>query len=277
MGASTIEHVILTRFNLATPGREEEIRNRPGWLSRRFELFERFCLPSIAAQTCQDFTWIIYFDKDTPQEFKDRIAELQTQFPFVPYFTGLFPADGWRNSVREILGQRGKAPDWLISTRLDNDDALASRYVARIQDAAQAESGPGATAFNITHGCVMTPDRIYDLPHRSNPFFSLLEPYGAEIKTAFAIQHMTLAEHAQVVQIDGPPGWLQIIHGDNVSNKIRGTLIRPEDARAEFFEGAIDGIPAPHPLTLWTENGLKAPLRRLRDRLAAARRQPTYN
>ncbi len=48
-------HLILTRFNLATPGRESAIRNRPGWLAERFDLFERICLPSVASQTCRDF------------------------------------------------------------------------------------------------------------------------------------------------------------------------------------------------------------------------------
>lgn len=96
-------HVLMTRFNLATPGRESAIRNRPGWLAQRFDLFERYCLPSVAAQTVRDFKWIIYFDKDTPEDFRARIERLREVFPFTPYFTGLFPGTGWRESITATL------------------------------------------------------------------------------------------------------------------------------------------------------------------------------
>lgn len=271
-----LQHVILTRFNLATPGREEDIRNQPGWLSRRFDLFERICLPSMVAQTDQDFVWIIYFDKDTPQEFKDRTAQLQKQFPFVPYYTGLFPGDGWRKSVQEVLSDKGLSPAQLVSTRLDNDDALASDYAQRIKAAAQAQGSEGPVAFNITAGCIMTKDRLYQTQHQSNAFFSILEPFDDAMKTAPAIQHMTLASHGPVIQIDGRPGWLQVVHGENVSNKVRGARTRPTDLADCFFPGALAHIPEPTAAALLAENAVITPLRRLRDRLAALRRQPTY-
>ena len=34
--ADDFAHVVTTRFNLATPGRESAFRNRPGWLAERF-------------------------------------------------------------------------------------------------------------------------------------------------------------------------------------------------------------------------------------------------
>ena len=36
------------------------------------ELFERYTLPSVVAQTCQDFVWIILIDGDSPQWFLDK-------------------------------------------------------------------------------------------------------------------------------------------------------------------------------------------------------------
>ena len=99
MDANAFTHVIQTRFNLATPGRELAIRTQPGWLLERFQLFELWCLPSVAAQTSRNFTWLIYFDEGTPEVFRKRIANLQRVFPFVPVFTGLFPGDGWARSA----------------------------------------------------------------------------------------------------------------------------------------------------------------------------------
>lgn len=271
-----IEHVILTRFNLATPGREEEIRNKPGWLARRFDLFERYCLPSMVAQTNQNFTWIIYFDEGTPVEFKERIARLRETFPFVPFYTGLFPGDGWRKSVQAVLAERGLSPDFLLSTRLDNDDALANDFVERMQATANARVGEGALGLNITAGCIMTDDRIYEIRHPSNAFFSLLEPFNDTLRTAPSIQHMTLAARVPVVQVDGGAGWLQVVHGENVSNKIRGRRVQPVEVKHQFFDGAVMGVPPAQAAALLAENAVLTPLRRLRDKLAAIRRQPTH-
>ncbi len=43
-----VDHVLLTRFNLPTPGVEGLIRAREGWLQDRIELFELYCAPSVA-------------------------------------------------------------------------------------------------------------------------------------------------------------------------------------------------------------------------------------
>ena len=58
---TVIDHVFLTRFNLPSGGTEARIRARETWLAERWTLFERYCAPSVAAQTSDRFRWIIYF------------------------------------------------------------------------------------------------------------------------------------------------------------------------------------------------------------------------
>ena len=126
-------HVILTRFNLATPGRESAIRNQPGWLAGRFELFERYCLPTLAAQrgvSAGGFRWIVYFDDGTPEPFRARIEACRRVADFHPFFTPIFPGEQWGISARAVLAAEGRAAPWLLSTRLDNDDGLAVDFVA---------------------------------------------------------------------------------------------------------------------------------------------------
>ena len=258
-----IVHVIMTRFNLATPGRESDIRTKPGWLSRRFELFERFCLPSVGAQTRTDFTWMIYFDEGTPTEFRERIERLRSEVPFVPYYTGLFRSEGWPRSVRETL----PAADWLLSTHFDNDDALASDHVERLRAAAEGALRRGA--LNFDRGLIRTDRRLYALTHRSNAFFSFLEPWGPEMKTCQSVGHMRIAEEGPVTQIGGGPGWLQVVHGDNVSNKVRGRLAPPE-AAAGFPQAAREGLKTASAAERAAER-LAMPLRALRDRISALR------
>ncbi|MEM7644922.1 MAG: glycosyltransferase [Pseudomonadota bacterium] len=254
---TAVQHVILTRFNLATPGRESAIRNQPGWLRGRFDLFRDWCLPSVAAQSTRDFRWIVLFDEETPGAFRDEIGALQADFPFDAYFTPLFPADGWRRCVAEVVAPT--AP-MLLTTRLDNDDALSVDHVARVQ---AAVGGPERRAWNVTNGLIRQGDGLWQVTHPKNAFFSLLEPWGPEAVTACAIPHMDLPDHVPVTQIGGPPGWLQVVHGGNVSNKVRGRRVGP-DMGAAFGGIGLDGVRPPG----WSERAVEAvmgPLRGLRD------------
>ena len=84
-------HVILTRFNVATPGREAAFRNLPSWLENRFDLFERNCLPTVAGQTSRNFKWLVYFDPATPAAFKAKIESYRALVAFHPLFAGIRP------------------------------------------------------------------------------------------------------------------------------------------------------------------------------------------
>ena len=265
----TFEHVIMTRFNLATPGRESAIRNRPGWLAERFALFERYCLPSVAGQTCRNFHWILYFDAATPPEFRDRIEACRRIFPFVPYFTGLFPASGWPRSIHETFAFQ---PDMLLTTRLDNDDALALDYVERVQ-AAVRQAGLAPGGYNFTNGCILGDGALYRLAHPSNAFFSFLAPYRDEVVTAPSIQHMDLARHGAVRQIGGPGAWMQIVHGGNVSNKIRGQRITAAEIDGAFPAGLVAEVKPVGRAARMIDTIVSGSLRGARDGLLAARRR----
>ena len=84
----TCQHFILTRFNLRIWRQDKHgsaVRTRE-WLEHRFGLFEKYCLPSIANQTCKDFEWVVLFDDKTPDEFRNRISEyhvLPSVGPFI--------------------------------------------------------------------------------------------------------------------------------------------------------------------------------------------------
>ena len=265
-----VPHVLMTRFNLATPGREAAIRNKPDWLANRFHLFEAFCLPSVAEQSTKDFTWIIYFDKDTPQAFKDRVAELQRQVPFEAYYTGLFPASGWPQSLTEVLGAKlGAMPPVVLTSRLDNDDALARDYMERTAAAAVGQRPVPRTGIVITNGYIRSATSAYRISHPCNAFASWLErvdqPGGP--LTAMGISHIDAAEFGPLLQVPGPGGWLQVVHGGNVSNKVRGVRVGLEGLAQRFPAGALAGLQPTGALALAADNLVMSPLRTGRDRL----------
>jgi hypothetical protein len=68
------------------------------------------------------------------------------------------------------------------------------------------------------------PERI-EAWSRRVPFMAYYTPHFQ------ADNHMKMAEHGPVHQIGGPAAWLQVVHGHNVSNKIRGRRISAEEAR----------------------------------------------
>ena len=76
-----MEHYILTRFNLClwTKDKKSNETRTDKWLKQRFELFERYCLPSIIHQTSKSFKWIVLFDATTPQYYKQKIKGYESR------------------------------------------------------------------------------------------------------------------------------------------------------------------------------------------------------
>ena len=274
-GAGIVEfkHVILTRFNLATPGREQAIRNQPGWLEHRFQLFERFCLPTIAAQTNKNFLWVIFFDQETPEEFKNRIEHLRHVQEFYPYYTGLFPSDGWGDAIRDVLGAQNPQTH-LLTTRLDNDDGLAFDFVDRLHNSVfEIDTIATPIALNFACGFVLARNKLYAHRHKSNAFASLLEPFDEQLRTISTIPHMDLEKHVALRQIEGSGAWLQVIHETNVSNKIRGVRVSTKDARLHFPSTVAETFKDVSKPVAVLENLTLGSARSLRDRLLELRKK----
>ena len=90
--APTFRHVILTRFNIRWDEQPTgpSLGTNPEWLRDRLELFERYCLPSILKQTQPSFSWILFFDHETPPEFADRARAFSALHPGIrPVFCGV--------------------------------------------------------------------------------------------------------------------------------------------------------------------------------------------
>jgi len=219
-------YVIFTRFNLPSMGYESIVRNTDHWLQKRVELFESFCLPSVMAQTDQDFSWIVYFDPQSPAWLKNKIYAWQSYERFRPIF-------------REEVSQAEKQADIvahlqprqrLVSTNLDNDDGLAHDFVARIK--AAPSIAPRCAIF-LANGLVLNGNRVFLNWDQQNAFCSVSESWNAPV-TCWAHPHNRLSGHMPSVSVGGAPGWLQVVHGDNVSNRVRGRRIAPSGLRQNF-------------------------------------------
>jgi hypothetical protein len=242
--AARVKHLMLTRFNVASPGREQAIRLKPGWLDGRFELFRKLCLPGVASQTRQDFDWFIFFDEQTPDRYRDEIARLQAIYPFHAEFTPLFEME----QIVPHLLQRGESAEWLLTTRLDSDDVLAIDHVSRLRELVET---PKHQVINFRRGAILSiksdQPQLYRVEDEANPFASLMEPLTAEASTIWAAKHEDIERIGAVRQVDGAPAWLQVVHGGNVSNRVKGVRV-PVTSLTEAFPylatlGAVDEKP----------------------------------
>lgn len=81
----TFEHYIITRFNLPIfqpkLGGKVYTSCSEEYLHYRFDLFEKYCMPSIINQTCQNFKWLVLFDSHTPELYKIRAAQWHDSYP----------------------------------------------------------------------------------------------------------------------------------------------------------------------------------------------------
>jgi hypothetical protein len=261
-----VDHVLLTRFNLPTPGVEGLIRAREGWLRDRVELFERYCAPSVANQT-QPASWIVYFDPQSPDWLMDRLRPLVESGLFRPIMRAAVSQADLLADIYDTVPERG---DTLITTNLDNDDGLARDFCERVRS---VESTHDRLAVYVTRGLVKSPGGLFLRTDRRNAFCSVREPWDGAL-TAWAEYHNEFPRVMSVFEIDGLPGWLQVVHGANVSNRVRGRLVSPSPYQAQFGD-ALQDAEVPTSAEVAKDLLIRLPMRTARDCARSAVRVTT--
>jgi len=200
-----MKHYLLTRFNLGLYSENTyQIQDPEAWMAHRMELFQMYCLPSIKAQTCQEFTWLLACDPATPKKYLKYLEPFQIIYEQPHLY------------LRKLKPQS----DWIITSRLDNDDMLLPDYVSRIQ--AQFDKTIKLVDVQyqaLSKGQLYTSERT----RPNSPFISLIEPWG-EIKTAMNRPHTYMCDDYPSVWLDEVLA-IQVIHDRNISNQIRGSRI----------------------------------------------------
>ena len=199
-----LTHVIITRYNVGLYSGGylwSPKQPRAKWMHHRAELFHRYCVPSIRAQQQQDFRWLVLFDAATP---KDELAVTEG----VPCEILLTGAD----IIATILAwikQHVQTP-WLVTTRLDNDDALHVSFVHELQQAVQE----CVEVLCFPTGWLMKEDYVGRVVWSSNPFSSLVEQTECAVSVCYG-PHPKLKQTYKYRELQGDR-WLRVIHEDNL-------------------------------------------------------------
>ena len=238
--ASGYRHFIITLFNLRLWPRDKqgEQTQTEAWTQQRADLFERYCLPSLRQQTVGDFTWLVLFDRHSPAALLRRIEDWQQQVPQLqPLFFGeeaaeLLSKDDTkralflRQTIDRLLAADADQPcRWLLTTNVDNDDAVHRQMVERLQQAFEREHPEEAHLFCFPAGWQWFEQGqvLLRMRYPHNHFLTLCEPVeeGYLPLTIKYFKHTKARKLLPVTDLKGDPMWMEVVHGRNVSNGLR--------------------------------------------------------
>ena len=226
-GAAEFDHVLLTRFSAvfaagAEPAGED-------WLRYRLAFFYDATYPSVLSQTNRDFEWLVLLDDRCSEEFREDIESI-AEDAFTPVWSH---APFRRTSFAAPVAALGDAP-FLITTRIDSDDAMAVDFMATVQ----AQFARQERLFvSLTRGVQI--DRsgaVYLSDQLSNPFLSLIERRapGRLPDTVYVAKHARARAHGPIREVRAPVMWAQVVHDLNVSNIVNGPRTDPRVVTERF-------------------------------------------
>lgn len=219
------KHFIITRFNLVTQGWENTKSGKTvltnEWMEQRFDLFETFCLPSVINQSSQNFIWLIYFQKETHTDFKEKIQKITENIPniIIKYISGL---EIMKDTVINDISKLSNGSKYIITSRLDNDDSIHKDYVSCIQSKFNNQDFCVVDAINGYRLQIKPYPMLISVKQRSNPFVSIIEK-NTHIRTVLERMHTDWKKEKIIITLKKFL-WIQIIHENNLKNKFQGAF-----------------------------------------------------
>lgn len=228
------KHYIITQFNLGMYNPDHSkfslIGNpkAPGislspdeWMDHRIDLFKRFTLPSVMAQTNQNFGWIVLVDNKTPARYISYLLLVEREYYNLQVFCIPIGELSIVNAALQMIDTPGKYD--LITTRLDNDDIINKHLVADIQEVYAERNAFYKTPWTIIlpHGYTydLENEKLYFMDYRNNQFITLVEN-SLTAKTAWQCPHGDLAmKHHGMMLIDRLY-WVIVVHSQNLGNNL---------------------------------------------------------
>lgn len=254
------QHYIITRFNL--PVFAKKINKAvigsscsDDYLSKRFPVFENFCFPSIKNQTCQNFKWLVLFDSNTPQKYKDWADRLHKEYDtFIPCYLdvslykelpndylalykaneeALYKTDTGHIELSEMVlhhiitpafirDQIHKlsedTPEYYITTRIDNDDAFHKDMVKMVQERFLCNPQRVLYDFPNLYKYVLEQGVVYKFVLKNGHFSTLVEPGSASPQFVTYWNHLFVEQFVKTEHLYRKPMGVELVHSMNVCN-----------------------------------------------------------
>jgi hypothetical protein len=204
----TFTHYILTRYNVGLyTDNPYKVSNPSEWMKHRLELFKD-CRESVLSQDVV-FQWVIAVDENTPQEELDLIF---TDPRMIMY----------HGNLKDVFNSIKPSTDWVITTRLDNDDTYNEGALEAIQEQFLAKHHHSLKyVIDIDYYKTFKGNDYPSNRSRANsPFLSLVEFVPKrELLTAFDKMHSYMPDHYKSIKIKDQLANM-VIHDKNQCNKL---------------------------------------------------------
>lgn len=214
-GSVPFRHFFITRYSLCNADSD--------WHARRLELFRRIYLPSLESQDCREFYCLLLADHGFPDAPRLRLGELlpDDRYRLVPVQARGPTSFDHRDVLAPLLELSEDAP-FIITTRMDSDDAIASDFVSRLQACFQEQP---FEVINFRRGFVWQAGRIGLADCPSNMFLSMISARRSLVH-CYARPHRKMQDDYPTRELTGTPAWLHLQHASAFSTQ-NGSRLTP--------------------------------------------------
>jgi hypothetical protein len=225
-------------------------------MARRFHLFENLTLPSLLAQTDKDFRIVVMSSDVMPDVYKDRLRVVTAGLPDVVLD---FSANRQGNKafIPHMNASLGPTKAG-ISThfRLDDDDALAHTYIARLRQL--THTLPPSTHVSFPTGLILfpanpgQPDGISTVHQRILTSQGLATVVGPSfMKNPFMMMHSNVWTRWPLVSDPSFVAYIRTLHFENDTlarqDKVTSDIRRERTSRrAQRYVDQVDAALAAH-------------------------------
>ena len=227
---NNFDHFLITRFNLKKDDWKTDKNSAvvldKKWLKNRVDLFKKFCLPSVLAQTSKNFKWLIFFEKDSENDLRSLLLQLQEHSFIIPVFLSGYKE--FQSMLPSILAEKASKNQWLLTTRLDNDDATNNFFVETLQK--NLHLSGSNNVYHFPQGLCLDLGKTFRLASYTYPlnqFVSLLEKKeeNSSFKTVLCREHDKWDSSFHLIQVQLKDAWLQVTHHANMANIFKGVPV----------------------------------------------------
>ncbi|WP_374278776.1 hypothetical protein [Azonexus sp.] len=210
-----IVNVVVIRFSLRVKEWQSRLffdeKSRESWFRYRAELYRSTLGRSLSHQTLKPFRTYLLMDEGDRSLHEKYLGGLD--------FTPIFSDRNHFQIVADDLKRLGVV-DNVAVTRVDSDDIVERLYFEKINSKIRELKDVGKKSALIATCCGYRTNflEIQSAFHCAPPFITLFrESYKGE--NVYSHDHREISEMEHV--IDTSAEWMQVIHGTNVSNKLK--------------------------------------------------------
>jgi len=222
-----LKHFIITQFNLRlwTKDKLNVSTYTEEWLSKRLVLFDKYCFHSVKNQTSPDFIWLCLFDKYTPAVYLEKIKKYQQECPQLKAcFLDEEDTKDWLGFTRKVIGgYLNEDDEFIVTTNLDNDDAIHVNMVKAIYEHIQRDRKAVLYSFLYGYQYFTEKNILLKMLYPHNHFLSLVEKNDSSFKTVKSMGHAKMRKNYETIDIKAEPYWIEFVHNNNVNNDLRIT------------------------------------------------------